>query len=99
MYVVSLSLLPVCLVKLINYHLSLHPIAFLTSPHLLLLSLSSLFPSLSLSPLQYMDAEGAQKAINGLHGKTISKNGKPLVVELSHDRVSQDRVKTQWGQG
>jgi hypothetical protein len=33
----------------------------------------------------YMDVEGGTKAINNLHGKAISKNGKPLVVELSHE--------------
>ena len=32
-----------------------------------------------------MDAEGGTKAINKLHGKAISKNGKPLVVELSYE--------------
>lgn len=30
-----------------------------------------------------MDAEGGAKATNNLHGKAISKNGKPLVVEFS----------------
>ena len=32
-----------------------------------------------------MDIEGGTKAINNLHGKAISKNGRPLVVELSHE--------------
>jgi hypothetical protein len=33
----------------------------------------------------YMDVEGGTKAINNLHGKAISKNGRPLIVELSHE--------------
>ncbi|CAI8039033.1 Tudor domain-containing protein 1 [Geodia barretti] len=33
----------------------------------------------------FMDAEGGTKAVNNLHGKAISKNGKPLVVEPSYD--------------
>ena len=32
-----------------------------------------------------MDVEGGAKAISNLHGKTISKNGKPLIVELSYE--------------
>ena len=32
-----------------------------------------------------MNVEGGNKAINNLHGKAISKNGKPLVVELSRE--------------
>lgn len=35
--------------------------------------------------VQYMDVEGGNKAINNLHGKAISKNGKPLIVELSYE--------------
>ena len=38
-----------------------------------------------------MDAEGGTKAVNNLHGKAISKNGKPLVVEPSYD-VSADQL-------
>jgi hypothetical protein len=33
----------------------------------------------------FMDAEGGAKAVNNLHGKAISKNGKPLIVEPSYD--------------
>lgn len=38
-----------------------------------------------ISVLQYMDVEGGSKAINNLHGKAISKNGKPLIVEISRE--------------
>ena len=33
----------------------------------------------------HMSSENAQKAINGLHGKAISKNCHPLVVEQSKE--------------